>query len=367
VAEKKFTGFGYDCMILIPVILLAGLGLVLVYSASSHLAAHRLGDSYFYLRRQALFCMLGVALMIVAKNIPCTVYSRIAYPLLFASFGLLVLLIIPGFGYKVGGATRWLKIAGYTFQPSELAKFSLAVYVAYSMAKKRTEMARFSRGLLPHMILVGAFMTLILLQPDLGTAVVIGGWFLIVLFVGGAGILQLLSLLALSVPVGAWLIWQESYRIKRWWAFINTWKDPEGIGYQIIHSFLAFGSGGVLGAGLGNGKQKLFFLPEPHTDFVLSIGAEELGFVGVVAIIFLFGLLILRGIQVALNSRELYSSYLAFGLTCFIGLQALVNMGVVMGLLPTTGLALPFISYGGSSLVMNLLAVGILLNISSRT
>ena len=222
-AEKKSTGFGYDYMILIPVILLAGLGLVLVYSASSHLAAHRLGDSYFYLRRQALFCMLGVALMIMAKNIPCTVYSKMAYPLLFASFGLLVFLVIPGFGYKVGGATRWLRIAGYTFQPSELAKFSLTVYVAYSMAKKRTEMARFSRGLLPHLILVGAFMTLILLQPDLGTAVVIGGWFLIVLFVGGAGILQLLSLLALSVPVGAWLIWQESYRINRWWAFINPW------------------------------------------------------------------------------------------------------------------------------------------------
>ncbi|MBW2615755.1 MAG: FtsW/RodA/SpoVE family cell cycle protein, partial [Deltaproteobacteria bacterium] len=164
-----------------------------------------------------------------------------------------------------------------------------------------------------------------------------------------------------------WLILHADYRLKRWSAFINPWDDPKGIGFQIIHSFLAFGSGGIFGTGLGNSKQKLFYLPEAHTDFVLSIAGEELGFLGVSLIIVLFGVLIMRGIKISLNAPDLYSSYLALGLTCFIGLQVLVNIGVVMGLLPTKGLTLPLISYGGSSLVLNLLAIGILLNISSRT
>jgi len=178
---------------------------------------------------------------------------------------------------------------------------------------------------------------------------------------------QLFSILIVSAPVFIWFICQADYRIKRWWAFVSPWDDPKGVGFQIIHSFLAFGSGGFFGAGLGNSKQKLFYLPEPHTDFVLSIAAEELGFIGITAIIVLFGVLVMRGIKVALDAPDLYSSYLAFGLTCLIGLQVIINMGVVMGLLPTKGLALPLISYGGTSLVINLLSIGVLLNISSRT
>jgi cell division protein FtsW len=185
--------------------------------------------------------------------------------------------------------------------------------------------------------------------------------------VGGVKFLQLFSMLILSALVFWRLILQADYRLHRWLAFMNPWEDPQGIGYHIIHSFLAFGSGGVFGTGLGNGRQKLFYLPEPHTDFVFSVVGEELGFLGVTAIVLLFGLLIMRGIKVALNARDLYSTYLAFGLICLIGLQAAINMAVVMGLLPTKGMTLPFISYGGSSLVFNLLSVGILLNISSRT
>jgi cell division protein FtsW len=365
--EKKSSGTSYDYMILIPVIALIGVGLVVDYSASSHLAAHRLGDGYFYLKRHALFCLLGLGLMISAKNIPFGFYSKLTYPLLVLSFSLLVLLLVPGFGYKVSGACRWLRWAGFSFQPSELAKISLAIYMAYSMSKKGTNMEVFSRGLLPHAAVAGAFMLLIVLQPDLGTAVIIGCWLLIILFVGGVRVLHLFSVLMVFAPIVLWLILHADYRLKRWWAFINPWDDPEGIGFQIIHSFLAFGSGGLLGAGLGNSKQKLFYLPEPHTDFVLSIAAEELGFVGISCIIVLFGILIVRGVKVALDARDLYSSYLALGLTCLIGLQVLVNMGVVMGLLPTKGLTLPFISYGGSSLVLNLFAIGILLNISSKT
>jgi len=367
VAKKKSTTLGYDYMMLIPVVLLIGLGLVIVYSASSHLAEHRLGDSYFYLKRQALFCVLGVVLMILAKNIPCTLYLKLVYPLLLISFCLLILLFVPGFGHKVGGATRWLRWGGFSFQPSELAKFSLAIYLAYSMSKKGSDMGLFSKGLLPHLLMAGVFMLLIVLQPDLGTAVIIGCWVSIVLFVGGVRVLQLFPMLIL----GALAVWQfillAGYRLDRWLAFMNPWDDPQGIGFQIIHSFLAFGSGGVFGAGLGNGKQKLFFLPEPHTDFALSIVGEELGLLGVASTVLLFGLLIMRGIKVALNARDLYSTYLAFGLICLIGLQVAISMGVVMGLLPTKGMTLPFISYGGSSLVFNLLSIGILLNISSRT
>jgi cell division protein FtsW len=234
------------------------------------------------------------------------------------------------------------------------------------MAKQGPNMSRFSIGFLPHVLVVGGFMGLILLQPDLGTSVIIGCWVLILLFVGGAKLFQLFTAVLLFMPIVLWLISQADYRMKRWSAFLNPWEDPEGLGFQIIHSFLAIGSGGIFGVGLGNSKQKLFYLPEPHTDFIFSVVAEELGLVGLTVIVVLFGVLIIRGIKIALNANDLYSSYLAMGISCFLGLQVLINMGVVMGLLPTKGLTLPLISYGGSSLVISLLSIGILLNISAK-
>ncbi|HDZ89888.1 MAG: putative lipid II flippase FtsW [Deltaproteobacteria bacterium] len=366
-AEKAKTDSGYDFMILIPAILLISLGLIVVYSASSNLAEHRLGDSYFYLKRQSIFCVMGIGLMLLTRYIPCTLYLKAVYPLLLISACLLALLYVPGLGRKVGGACRWLGLGSFSFQPSEFAKFSLTVYMAYSMSKKGKLMGSFSKGLFPHLLIAGTFVILIVLQPDLGTAVIITAWTLMLLFVGGVRVLHLLAILLLTAPVFIYLVWHADYRLKRWLAFINPWDDPQGIGFQIIHSFLAFGSGGLFGAGLGNSKQKLFYLPEPHTDFALSIMGEELGLMGVATVILLFGILITGGIRVALKARDLYSAYLALGLTCFIGLQALVNMGVVMGLLPTKGLTLPLISYGGSSLLITLISVGVLLNISSRS
>ncbi|MBW1860852.1 MAG: putative lipid II flippase FtsW [Deltaproteobacteria bacterium] len=357
---------GYDYMLLIPTLLLLALGLVAIYSASSSLAAHELGDSHYYLKRQGLFCLLGLCFMIFAKNVPSTLYRKLVYPFLLINLVLLILLFVPGVGIRIGGASRWMRLAGLSFQPSELAKLSLALYVAYSMAKKGPDMALFSKGLLPHLFVTGAFITLILLQPDLGTSIIVGCWLLILLFVGGVNLFHLFSLVLLSAPVVLWLVWQADYRLKRWWAFINPWEDPQGLGFQIIHSFLAFGSGGIFGVGLGNSKQKLFYLPEPHTDFILSIVAEELGLVGLATIIMLFCILVMRGMKIALDAGDLYSSYLALGISSLIGLQVLVNMGVVMGLLPTKGLTLPLISYGGSSLVVNLLGIGILLSISAR-
>ena len=365
--SKRRESKGTDYGILIPALLLVGLGMVFIYSSSSFLAEHRMGDSYYFLKRQAVFCLVGLFLLILAKNIPSHAWSRCAYPFLLLSLALLVALLIPGLGRTVGGASRWLRFYGLSFQPSELVKLSLAVYIAYSMAKKGPDMGSFSKGLLPHLLVAGVFMGLIVLQPDLGTAVIIGCWLMMLLFVGGARVYQLLALLTAFAPVVGFLIWMEPYRLRRWWAFLEPWKDPHGLGFQIIHSFLAFGSGGLFGVGLGNSKQKLLYLPEPHTDFILSIIAEEVGLLGVVTVVFLFALLIMRGIRVALNARDLYSTYLALGISSFLGLQVMINMGVVMGLLPTKGLTLPLISYGGSSLVVNLLGVGILLSIAQRS
>jgi cell division protein FtsW len=365
-AETKQEHMPYDFVLLIPTLLLLAIGLVATFSASSLLAEHRLGDGYFYLKRQGAFCLLGLCFMILAKNTPPGVFGRMVYPLLGVSLALLVLLFIPGFGVKVGGACRWIRVAGFSFQPSELAKLALAFYIAYSLSRNGGDIGSFFRGLLPHLVVAGAFMGLIVLQPDLGTTVIIGSWLLIVLFVGGVKVFHLLGLLLLSLPLLVYLVLKADYRLKRWWAFLNPWDDPQGLGFQIIHSFLAFGSGGILGVGLGNSKQKLFYLPEPHTDFILSIVAEEMGLAGFAAIVILFGIVVVRGIKIALSAPDLYSTYLAFSISLFMGLQVLVNMGVVLGLLPTKGLTLPFISYGGSSLVISLIGIGILLNISSR-
>ena len=365
-ANKGQTMSGYDLFMLVPTLLLLTLGLVAIYSASSFVAADKMKDSYFFLKKQAIFCLLGIFIMILAKNIPPKFYRALTYPLLLISFILLVLLLIPGLGTTIGGACRWLRLAGFSLQPSEFAKLSLAIYMAYSMAKKGKEMSSFSKGFLPHLFVIGSFVLLIMLQPDLGTTIIIAGWLFIMLFVGGLNPLYLLATIMLSIPAIGWLIFKADYRLNRWIAFLNPWDDPQGLGFQIIHSFLAIGSGGIFGVGLGNSMQKLHYLPEPHTDFILSILAEEFGFLGLSAVVILFSILILRGIIIALDARDLYSSYLAMGIITFFGLQVLVNMGVVLGLLPTKGLTLPLISYGGSSLLMNLLGIGILMSISAR-
>ncbi len=365
-AERKKTAGGYDFLILIPTIILMGIGLVAIYSSSSFLAEYKLQDSYFYLKRQLLFVLLGLFILIMVKNIPVEVYRKLVYPALVISFLLLIMLFIPGLGKNVNGASRWLSVGGFTLQPSELVKLSLAVYVAYSMSKKGKTMSSFSRGLLPHLLVFGTFMFLILIQPDLGTTVILGFWLLILLFVGGLNFFQLLAIAVISCPMVLWLMTHAEYRLKRLSAFINPWEDPQGLGFQIIHSFMAFGSGGILGVGLGNSKLKMLYLPEPHTDFILSILAEELGLVGITVIILLFSVLIIRGIKISLDAPDLYSSYLALGISVLLGLQVVINMGVVMGLLPTKGLTLPLLSYGGSSLLVNLVGIGMLMNISAR-
>jgi cell division protein FtsW len=365
-APKGEVQHNFDPVILTAVILLVGIGLVAVYSASSIIAEQRYGDHYFYLRKQLMFCLFGFLVMITAKNINYLLYRKFVYLFLVSSMILLALLLVPKFGITVGGARRWFRVGFISIQPSEIAKLSLAMFVAYKMQKNFENMGSFSHGLLPHLVAGSIVIGLILVQPDLGTAVIIGMWILVLLFIGGVNLAQLIVLLGLATPVVYYLITQTAYRLNRLWAFLNPWDDPQGIGFQIIHSFLAFGSGGLLGVGLGNSKQKLLYLPEPHTDFILAIIAEEIGFIGVSALLILFAIVVLRGIKIALRAPDLFGTYLAIGISCMLAIQVMVNMGVVMALLPTKGLTLPFISYGGSSLIVNFMGIGILMNIARK-
>ena len=365
-APKETAHYSFDPVMLTAVILLAGIGLVAVYSASSILAEQRYGDHYYYLRKQIMFCLLGFIIMILAKNINYLFYRRFVYFILGSSVILLGLLLVPELGMRVGGAQRWFRVGFISIQPAEIVKLSLAMFMAYAMNKNLEIMGTFKHGLLPHIVVGMVVIILILLQPDLGTAVIIGLWMLILLFIGGVNLGQLFVLLGLATPVVFYLISHTAYRLNRWWAFLNPWEDPRGIGFQIVHSFLAFGSGGLMGVGLGNSKQKLLYLPEPHTDFILAIIAEEIGFIGVSILLVLFSLIIIRGINIALRAPELFGTYLAMGISCMLAVQVIVNMGVVMALLPTKGLTLPFISYGGSSLIVNFIGIGILMNIAKK-
>jgi len=273
--------------------------------------------------------------------------------------------LIPGVGGKVKGATRWIRLPGFNLQPSEFAKIALIMYMAYSLEKKSDKIRSLSYGFLPYMVVLAAMLLLILKQPDLGAALTLAGVAILMLFAAGTRLVFILGTLLMAAPIVAYLVFHSAYRLRRIKAFMNPEQDPTGIGWQIIQSKYAFGAGGLFGQGLGEGKQKLFYLPEAHTDFILSVVGEELGFLGVLVIIGMFFILVQRAMRIAMAARDPFGRFLALGIAVLFAIEASVNMGVVTGLLPTKGLALPFLSYGGSSLLISLLAAGILLNISS--
>ena len=356
----------HNHLLLLIVLALVGTGIVMVYSSSSISADTKFGDGIHFLKRQSCFALIGLLLMFFVMNIRYQVLQRLAYPIIIISFLLLTLVLIPGIGTTIGGSTRWFRIGPLSFQPSELAKLALIIFLAYSLSKKEKTNKSFSIGFLPHLIVTLVMSGLVLLQPDFGTAMILLFLFFILMFAAGSKIRYLASLLGIMSVGCYFLITCVGYRLDRITAYLNPWEDPTATGFQIIQSFLAFGSGGLWGAGLGNGKQKLFYLPEPHTDFICSIIGEELGFIGVLLVIILFITLFFCGLKIALKAPDLLGTYLALGITSLISLHAVINLGVVMGLLPTKGSTLPFISYGGTSLVVNLIGIGILLNISSQ-
>lgn len=354
----------YDLVIILMAVALTCFGVVMVYSASSVMAAKKFHDGFFFLKRQGLFAVLGFSLMGLAMHIDYRHWKRLAVPALLLCLVLLVLVLIPGIGGKAGGASRWIKLPGFNLQPSEMAKLALIMYMAYSLDKKQDKVKSLGSGFIPYMIVLMFLIGLLIFQPDLGGALTLAAVAMTMLFAAGTRLTYIISMILIALPLLAIKL-SRGYHKGRIEAFLNPWSDPEGKGFQIIQSWLALGTGGVFGQGLGEGKQKLFYLPEAHTDFILAVIGEELGFLGVLVIIAMFFLLVQRAIRIALAVPDTFGRFLALGIAVLFGIEGSVNMCVVTGLLPTKGLALPFISYGGSSLLISLFAVGILLNISS--
>ncbi len=364
--EWALTSSTTDRSLLVVTLLLLAIGVVMVYSASSAVALARYDDAGYFLKRQLLWVGFGVAVMMVTAHMNVWGWQRLALPLLVGTVALLVIVLLPQFGTEVNGARRWLRWGGWSFQPSELAKLAVICYLASYAARHDARVRDFWRGLLPPVLICGLIIALVLVQPDLGTAAVIAALTMVLLFVGRAKLVHLGGLILAAAPVLAVLIAASPYRRQRVLAFLNPWEDAQASGFQIVQSFLAMGSGGWWGLGLGESRQKLFFLPEPHTDFIYSVIGEELGLVGCLIVLALFALLIWRGLLIASRAEEPFTRYLAVGLTAMIGLQALLHMAVVTGLLPTKGLTLPLLSYGGSSLVVDLAAVGMLVAIGRQ-
>jgi cell division protein FtsW len=357
-------GLGYDWGIFIAVTFLISMGTLMVYSTSSVFALEKFGDPNYFLKRHAIYLSIGLLLMFALMKINYVYLRKIVYPAYIFGLLILVLVLIPGIGKEVSGARRWLELGSWTFQPSEIAKFILVLYLAHSLTKKKDKVDSFVVGFLSHLLFAGIYILLVLLEPDFGMSVTLIIMLFGMLFIGDVKLKFMVPLGVSSVFVVVLAVITEGYRMKRVASFLDPWKDPLGSGYQAIQSFVALGMGGVTGTGLGDSTQKLFFLPQAHTDFIFSIIGEELGFIGVLFVIIGFGFLLVRSLRVSIRAKDLFGCYLVFGCILLISFQAGINMAVAVGLFPTKGLTLPFISYGGTSLVTNLAAMGLILSVS---
>lgn len=353
-----------DVVLAALVVALIGFGVVMVYSASAVQATLRYHDPQFFLKRQAAYAVGGLALFFVIGMIDYHRLYKLTYPVL-GGVGLLLLACVVGLGHSGGGATRWLAIGPVHVQPAEMAKLAITTWLAYSLAKKAEKVKTFTVGFLPHLIVAGIFMFLCMKQPDFGSAVVLLLLTFTMLFVAGAKVGYILGAAILGGAFGAISIMSKQYRYERYLAWMNMDQHRADLAYQPFQSVMAFGSGGTWGTGVGKGLQTLY-LPEAHNDFIAAIVGEELGFVGILALCIVYLALVARGVRAAFRAPDDYGSYLAFGIAAMFGLQALVNLSVALAILPTKGLTLPFLSFGGSSLLVNAAAAGILLNISRQ-
>lgn len=346
-----------------PVLLLVGIGVAMIYSASCEIALKQFGNEYYFFKKQLIFAGLGVMVMLMIRFIPYRVYRPLTYLIFITAIVLLSVLLINGVGHASGGATRWLKLKWVSFQPTEFAKLALIIFMAYSLSKKQDRIEELNIGFLPHVLILCLLSGLIILQPDFGSIAIM--WMLawVVMFAGRVRVLHLTVTILMILPVATYLIVSSEYRLKRFLVFLDPWRYPLDEGYQIIHSLMAFGSGGLLGKGFGQGYQKLFYLPTPHTDFILSVIGEEGGWLWILIVLGLYLIILWRGIEIARARTDFFGSLLALGISAAIALQAVVNMGVNLSLLPTKGLTLPFLSYGGTSLLINMVLIGILMNI----
>jgi len=344
-------------------VILICIGLVMIYSASGIYAAEKYHDEFFFVKRHLSFILIGSALALLVMSYDYKKLRKFARPALIVSV-LLLLLVLTGLGREVAGARRWFRFKFFSFQPSEFAVLAIIVYVADFIARKENLIRSIRWGVLPIMGVLGSVSLLILMQPDLGTTISIAAVIFLMLYVGGVPRRYLLGVLFTASCMLYFLIVSEPYRMRRIGAFINPWADPKGSGFQIIQSQIALGSGGIFGKGLGHSMQKLFYLPAAHTDFIFSIIGEELGLIGTVGVILLFVAFIRLGLRVVKNAPDRFGYFLSLGLVCMLSFRAIVNIGVSCGMMPTKGLPLPFISYGGSSFVFDMISVGLLLNIA---
>jgi cell division protein FtsW len=350
---------GIDVLLLFAILALLCIGTVEIYSAS----AVKAGSATFLVKHLG-YLAVGGALMWWVSRLDYAWLRRFMLPLLLGSLGLLAAVLV--LGARIGVARRWFILGPLSFQPVEIAKLALVAYLATSLARKQERVRTFSGGFLPHLAVCGLMMGLLLKQPDLGSALILAASTMVLLFVAGTKLSYIVIAVLAATPVLYHQIVGTPWRLRRLVAFLDPWQFREGVGYQITESLISIGSGGLTGVGLGQGKQKLFYMPEAHTDFIMSNVGEELGFVGFAAVLALFVVIVWRGVRAALSARDAFGTYLAWGITSIFALQALVNTAVVLGAIPAKGLTLPFVSYGGTSLIMSMVSAGVLLNISRR-
>lgn len=361
---KKQDKKAPDFILFYTVLILLGIGLVMVFSSSYIISLEARGDPYFYLRRQTFWILLGLGGMFVLSNFDYWKWKKLTPVLLLLNFILLVAVFIPGIGVEVHGARRWIGFGGFGVQPAEFTKLVMVIFSAAFLSRRGIKMKNFWSSSFIPLAFLGVSFLLILLQPDLGTALAIAMIVMVIIFAAGIPWKHLFYLLSVSLLVAIYLMFNEEYRMERLLSFLDPWKDPLDTGYHIIQSLYALGSGGLLGVGLGRSRQKLYYLPEPQNDFIFAIIGEELGFVGTATVVILFFILLWRGFKIAFMAPDVFGSLLAAGITAMIGLQVFINIGVVTGSMPITGINLPLISAGGSSIFFTLCGIGILLNIS---
>lgn len=356
-----------DPTLVIAVLTLAILGTVMVFSASAVRAdIEHGGDGYYYFKRQIFFLIVGIMALVAGAAIPYGVWEKGVMGLLAITVFLLVLVLTP-LGHTANNASRWFRVGPVSLQIGEFAKLVVVMYMARYLAARGDRLKTDPRLIIPPLAVLSVVFFLVAREPDLGTAMFIGMLGCAMLFVSGVPGRILAGIGIASTPVIGYLIMAKDFRVQRMKAFLDPWKEYDGSGFQLVQSYVAFGDGGFIGTGLGAGKSKLFFLPESHTDFILAVIGEELGFIGVAIVLAIFAVFIIRGMKVSASAPDSFGAILGAGLTLMIGLQVLINCMVVLGLLPTKGLPLPFISYGGSSLLTSMIAAGILLNVAGRS
>lgn len=354
-----------DLPLLISVLIISLFGLLMIYSASYIWADYKYGDALKYVKNQGLFLIIGFILLFLVSKINYKIYYEKANLLLFICLLLLVLVLIPGIGSIRNGSRSWFGIGSFGIQPSEFAKLGLCIFVSKYLSKIDKVKIKL-KDIFPILLLIILFFALIMLQPDFGTGTILVMSIIGILFISGLDFNYFVKLGIIGIILIVVLILIAPYRLARILSFLNPWSDPLGSGFQIIQSLYAIGPGGLFGFGLGNSRQKHFFLPEPQTDFIFSIISEELGFLGCLIVVFLFIIICYRGFKISMKCDDLFAKYLSFGIIFQIGFQTCLNLMVVVGLIPVTGVTLPFLSYGGSSLLITMISIGIILNISKQ-